>query len=350
MTSMPTNKQMSQKNNISWLSVVVIGAVLITVILILGVFQLYLKRVQSDSDGENYSKYYVMIVEDSKSEFWREIYESAYQTGLEQDIYVDLFGDNLSQNYSKLELMQIAIYSDVDGIIVEADESRRMTELINEATNAGIPVVTAYSDNTQSMRCSYVGVGNYDVGREYGREVLDIARRKRASQDVAVLVGANAGDTSQNIVWSGIQEAILQENTEEELEYNLTMVAIDDSSTFTVEESIRDLFMQDEVPDIIICLNGLNTSCVYQAVVDYNKVGEVSILGYYVSDTILKGVYRSVIDATITVDTEQMGRYCVEALTEYEEMGNTSDYFAVDIMLIDKDNISDFMGGDVDER
>ena len=127
------------------------------------------------------------------------------------------------------------------------------------------------------------------------------------------------------------------------------MTAIDDSTTFTVEESIRNLFMQEDVPDIIICLNELNTACVYQAVVDYNKVGEVRILGNYISDTILRGIYRSVIDATVTVDTEQLGRYCVDALAEYELLGNTSDYFAADITLIDKNNISDYMGGNEDE-
>ena len=346
---MQTDKNTVNKNNLTWLIWAAIGAVLITIVLIISVFQVYLKRFQSDSSAENYSGYYVMIVEDRKSDFWQAIYKSAYEAGLREDIYVDLFGENLSQNYSRQELMQIATYSDVDGIIVEADESRRMEELINKAVAAGIPVVTIYSDSTNSDRCSYVGAGNYDIGREYGRQVLKIGKAKRESQNVLVLMDANSGDSSQNIVWSGIQETILQENDSNEIDYTLSMTAIDDSSTFTVEESIRNLFMKEDVPDIIICLNELNTACVYQAVVDYNKVGEVSILGNYSSDTILKGIYRSVIDATVTVDTRQLGRYCVDALVEYELLGNTSDYFAADITLIDKNNISYYMGGGEDE-
>ncbi len=346
---MQTDKNTVKKNNLTWLIWAAIGAVLVTVVLIISVFRVYLKRFQIDSSAENYSGYYVMIVEDRKSDFWQAIYQSAYEAGLKEDIYVDLFGENLSQNYSRQELMQIAIYSEVDGIIVEADESRRMVDLIDKAVAAGIPVVTLYSDSTGSSRCSFVGAGNYDIGREYGRQVLKIGKNKRESQDVMVLVDANSGDSSQNIVWSGIQETILQENDSDEIAYRLSMTAIDDSTTFTVEESIRNLFMQEEVPDIIICLNELNTACVYQAVVDYNKVGEVRILGNYSSDTILKGIYRSVIDATVTVDTSQMGRYCVEALAEYELLGNTSDYFAADITLIDKNNISYYMGGGADE-
>lgn len=42
-------------------------------------------------------------------------------------------GINLSQDYTREELMQIAISSGVDGIIVTADESDEMTGLINKA-------------------------------------------------------------------------------------------------------------------------------------------------------------------------------------------------------------------------
>lgn len=346
---MQTEKNKENKN-LRWLLWVAIGAVLVTVILIIAVFRIYLKRFQSDNSAQNYSGYYAMIVEDRKSDFWQAIYESAYEAGLQQDIYVDLFGENLSQNYSRQELMEIAIFSEVDGIIVEADESRQMEGLINRAVSAGIPVVTIYSDSASSARCSYVGAGNYDIGREYGRQVLLIGDSRRKSQDVLVLMDANSGDSSQNIVWSGIQETILRENTNDAIEYRFSMLAIDDSTTFSVEESIRKIFLEEDVPDIIICLNELNTTCVYQSVVDYYRVGEVRILGNYTSDTILKGIYRNVIDATVTVDTAQMGQYCVDALVEYKELGNTSDYFAADITLIDANNISDYMGGGANEE
>ena len=243
--------------------------------------------------------------------------------------------------------MEIAVYSKVDGIIVEADESQQMTDLINLAVESGIPVITLYGDNTNSRRSSYVGIGNYDVGREYGRQVLEIAGKN--AKKVAVLVSAQAGDSSQNIVWSGIQETISQEN-KQGASIELTLTAVDDSSTFTVEESIRDLFMQDTLPDIIICLNEVNTTCVYQAVIDYNKVSDIDILGYYDNDTILKGIDRNVITATITVDTQQMGRYCIDALTEYEQYGNTNEYFMADITLINKKNVMDFMGGETDDQ
>lgn len=338
---------MKKKKRQSWAFIFTTGSLLLTVVLVIAVFQVYLKSVDREKDEQIYDKYYVMIVEDYRSDFWQEVYNSVYEAGLEKNAYVDLLGDNLSKNYDQYELMEIAVYSKVDGIIVEADESQQMTDLINLAVESGIPVITLYGDNTNSRRSSYVGIGNYDVGREYGRQVLEIAGKN--AKKVAVLVSAQAGDSSQNIVWSGIQETISQEN-KQGASIELTLTAVDDSSTFTVEESIRDLFMQDTLPDIIICLNEVNTTCVYQAVIDYNKVSDIDILGYYDNDTILKGIDRNVITATITVDTQQMGRYCIDALTEYEQYGNTNEYFMADITLINKKNVMDFMGGETDDQ
>lgn len=338
---------MKEKKRQSWAFIFTTGSLFLTVVLVIAVFQVYLKSVDREKDEQIYDKYYVMIVEDYRSDFWQEVYNSVYEAGLEKNAYVDLLGDNLSKNYDQYELMEIAVYSKVDGIIVEADESQQMTDLINLAVESGIPVITLYGDNTNSRRSSYVGIGNYDVGREYGRQVLEIAGKN--AKKVAVLVSAQAGDSSQNIVWSGIQETISQEN-KQGASIELTLTAVDDSSTFTVEESIRDLFMQDTLPDIIICLNEVNTTCVYQAVIDYNKVSDIDILGYYDNDTILKGIDRNVITATITVDTQQMGRYCIDALTEYEQYGNTNEYFMADITLINKKNVMDFMGGETDDQ
>ena len=338
------SKKISQ-NRMIWAT---LGTVIATVILVLLLFRVYVGQLQKGGDAETYSGYYVMIVDDRKSDFWQEIYKSAYDTGLKKGIYVELFGDNLLQNYSNLELLQIATYSGVDGIIIEADESEDMSALIDRAVAEGIPVVTVNTDNTQSKRCSYVGKANYDIGREYGRLVLDIANKEKKSQDVLLLVDMSNRETSQNIVWTGIQETIQRENKNPELTFNLSMEAIDDSSTFKVEESIRNLVMREELPDIIICLSETNTTCVYQAVVEHNKVGEVNILGYYASEMVLKGIERNVIEATVTVDTTQMGQYCVDALKEYQAMGNTSDYFAVDITVVNKDNASAYMGGEKD--
>ena len=110
---------------------------------------------------------------------------------------------------------------------------------------------------------------------------------------------------------------------------------MDNTGNFSAEESIRDIFLDpQEMPDILLCLNEVYTRCAYQAAVDYNEVGTVQILGYYDSETILSAVAKNIVYSTITMDAEQMGRLCVQALEEYRQTGYTNSYMAVDTRLI----------------
>lgn len=366
---MNNKKNRRREKDFTWALVMVSAFFVITLVIGIIVFRFYMNSLKEVTDDKAYSQYYVMITDDRKASFWQSVYQGAYERGIEEDVYVDLLGDNLSYNYSREDLMRIAISSNVDGIIVMADESDEMTELINTASENGIPVVTLYGDNTQSKRCSFVGVGSYNLGREYGRQVLKIADERAATEveyvmeaegdgkytvtqsaekapvKVAVLVSAYAKDSGQNILYSSIQETIESERGED-LNIEMSLVSIDDTNAFSAEEAIRDIFMEGVIPDIIICLNELNTTCVYQAVVDYNKVGQVNILGYYDSDTIIGAIDRNVIYATVSIDTRQMGSFCVEALREYHDLGYTSQYFTADVELINKENVSEYLGGD----
>ncbi len=321
---------------------------IISLIVGIYIFNIYQNNFQSDEANTEYKKYFVMITDDRKSSFWQSVYQGMDEAAKEENIYVELLGENLTEDYTKIDLMQIAIASDVDGIVVEADESSEMTEVINEAVEQGIAVVTVYGDNTHSNRCSFVGIGSYNLGKEYGSQVLKLAEGKD-KVNVTVLVNTNKSDSSQSILCSGIKEVIEKEkNSDSEIELNL--VSIDDTNVFSTEEFIRNIFMNYKLPDIFICLDELKTTCVYQAMVDYNRVGQVGILGYYDSETILNAIDRNVIAATISVETKQMGRYCLEALEDYLQYGNTNQYYMADVTLIDKSNVADYIGGEDENK
>lgn len=353
----------------------------------------YKGSFQEETAGETYDRYYMMIMQEDQSGFWQSVYQGAYERALQENVYVDWLGKDNFRDYSVEEQMEIAIASGVDGIIVTVSETEEMTAWINRADAADIPVVTLYGDNTQSARCSFVGVGSYNLGREYGRQALKIMRERlvgttetrlfvnpadepggaETEDGIAVMRGSGGNDSvlgkeeleigsadrpvrvtllvnsyanslDQNILYSGIQETIEQERGETAVE--LSLQSVDDTNAFSVEESVRDIFMGEEIPDILICLNELNTTCAYQAVVDYNKVGTVSILGHYVSDTILNAIDRSVIYATVDIDTAQMGAFCIDALQEYHDLGYTSQYFTADISLITKENVDEYLRGE----
>ncbi len=292
-------------------------------------------------EPQDYDAYYVMIVEDTKSSFWNSVYEYTKVVGENNRIYVELMGTQLATEYSKADRMRIAIESKVDAIFLEADESIEMTNLINEAVEKDIPVITVIGDNTSSERQSFVGISSYNLGREYGSQVIELANE--SMNRVVILMTTQAKNSGQNIIYSGIQEMLESSGSFDKIQ--LESIAIDTSSSFAAEESIRDIFMNsEELPDIFICLDELNTMCAYQALIDYNKVGIVNILGYYDSETILNAIQRKVIYSTISIQTEQIGEYLMEAMEEYQTYGQVNEYYTVDTKLITFDNVDDYIG------
>lgn len=317
-------------------------------------FKFYRSDLVSQAESNVYDKYFVMITDNYKSDFWQSVYKGAFEKGKESNIYVDLFGEQFSKDYSVEELMEIAIASKVDGIIVYANETLEMSRVINKAVDAGIPVVTLYGDCTRSDRLSFIGVGSYSIGKVYGGQIIDIIKEKRREEliesetiedrsqiKITVLANADTQDTGQNIIISSIQDTINQDNVTNS-EFAVSIVAVDNTNSFSVEESIRDIFLGEEIPDVIVCLNELSTVCTYQAVVDFNMVGEVSILGYYDSEAIVSAIERGGVYATISIDAAQMGEYSVTALTDYHDLGNISEYYLADVTLINQDNVEQF--------
>lgn len=336
-----TGQEKAAKSN---RALVIAGICSVSFMLLITIGSMFFFRMQMDKASrlmegasyESYESYYAMISSNHESALWRSIYQGAVEAAAENGAYVEMLGSNLSTDYSRQDLMRIAIASGVDGIILEADESGDYTGLINEADAAGIPVVTVMGDDTTSNRKSFIGVNNYNLGREYGRQVLLAGEDV---QEVLVLISTSMPDTSQNIIFSGIQETLVEAGRDDIRVY---AAAIEGDNTFAVEESVRDVFLEQSM-DVLICLDELSTTCAYQAVVDFNRVGQIDIIGYYDSETILRGIERNVIHSTIALDTGEMGEYSIEALEEYRETGYVSDYFGVDTDLITIENVRGYL-------
>ncbi len=327
-----------RKNRV--IGIALVSSLAVGCVIILIGMSFYKNRIAgiASADTVNYHKYqyhYAIISEESDAPFWEDIYQGALKQGEEQDIYVEKIGKNLQASYRLDDLMKIAIASKVDGIIIEPNGTEEITSLINEAEASGIPVITVLKDAPESNRTSFVGINSYNQGLNYGKQVLEVLKEGR--RKVTVLLNSDSKDASQSTMYSNISEIVAGRGVE------LEMATVNTQSTFSAEEDIRDIIMSGDPPEVLVCLPAIDTVTAYQTLVDYNKLNEITIIGFYDSDLILRAIEMKNIHSTMTIDAKQMGAYCVEALTEYRHSGQVSDYFSVDITVIHSDNIKDYM-------
>lgn len=320
-------------------------------------FSLKMKEVsRSDNRSyETYDRHYVFITDDAEQEFWDEVYAAAAAEGEKSNAYVERLGQNLNVNYRPEDLLRIANNSSVDGIIFCGEDNEETVERINEAVHKGIAVISLRQDIEDSERQCFVGVNSYDLGLEYGKQILELVQSGQiremgtfVSEDgsvretellrppkICILADDNMSESKQNLITFAIRDSFSGAFPGEENLPDIEVRKIDTSEAFSAEETIRDIFIDSEnLPDIMVCLNSVYTECTYQAAVDYNLVGEVKILGYYMTDAILDAVEKQIIYSTVQVDTEEIGRQCIYALTEYYETGYTSSYIPISTQVV----------------
>lgn len=292
----------------------------------------------SAANTEEYDKNYMLVTDDSSS-FISSVYESSReQAQLNGDI-LQWVGQEKMADFTLEDELKIALFARADGIILDVADSTRRTELLAEAADAEIPVVTVMEDSVSSGRVSFVGFNNYLVGQLYGREAAKSIREDDCQ--ISILTRKSESDAASDLFFNEIVRTI--DNLSSGKKVSLTQVNVSGSSTFDTEEIVWNLFTGTDVPDVILCLDDISTECAIQAAIDYNQVGNVSIIGFFTSDTILDAIRKGVVQASLYIDTDEIGKDCIRALDEYLSSGRVSDFFPVSCTMVTSENVSEFI-------
>lgn len=331
-------------------STVTVFLILTSCLLLLSGIWIYFQKTLDKVDlgeGEGvtgYEKHYLMISGETNTLMWDSIYESASQSACAADAYVERISPVKSSAYTQADYLRIGIASQVDGIILEADGSSEEQELIQQAMDAGIPVVTVLTDDSSSARISFVGLNSYQLGNAYTEQILELLKEQESTK-VMLLANRQSKTQETNLIYYQIKKE-LEEKKKAGQQVELTEYSIDSSSDFDTEEFVRDIFVNEStLPDILVCMDEVVTECVYQALVDYNKVGDVEIIGFYYSDVILDAISKGILSSSIALDMEEVGRYCINALEEYASIGHTNSYYSVGQHVIKRGNVGLYRTG-----
>lgn len=349
-------KERELSNRRLWIITVFLGIMFaVTVAISIVFFYMRSKAVRemvSGAEYNTYDNYYVIISDSADADYWKSVYAGASEEAEKVNAYVEMMGEDMDKNLTKEDYIRIAISSNVDGIIVQGDDDKEIQELLLKASEEeGIPVITVSDDSVNSGRKSFIGVSSFNLGKEYGDQIAEFAEESEDDNiSVIVLMDETLTDSSQSVIMTAIRDEIVDKGLSNKVTVESKIVS--SNVDYAAEEEIRDIFVgKSEIPDVMVCLSEQNTICAYQAVVDHNKVGEVEIFGYYMSDMIRSAIEKKIIRSSIVVDTEQLGKTAIKAMDEYKESGYVSEIYLIDTKLANYNNIRSFdsKGGDGDD-
>jgi ribose transport system substrate-binding protein len=112
-------------------------------------------------------------------------------------------GPSSADQLKQKEILESAITQKVDGIAISSLNGDFLTETINKAMDAGIPVVTWDSDAPKSKRIAFYGVDDFAGGRILGEQAVRLLDGKGK---VAIITSMGATNLQRRL--EGMKEAL----------------------------------------------------------------------------------------------------------------------------------------------
>lgn len=280
--------------------------------------------------------HFVMIAQNTEDSFWQSVKEGCFDAAQTFNAAVEFNAPRFTNLDEQVQFLKIAIASRVGGIITHVLDEEVFTPLIDEATQAGIPVITIETDAKNSQRKAFVGTNTYNLGSESGKLVLESSG---VEAKIAIILN-NYVDGSENVP-ENLRVAGLKDALKVAPMAKVITIQSSSKGLFSAEEVTRKILYEYPEVDTIICTNAKDTISVAQIIVDLNKVGQISIIGYDDASEILRYIEKGVIYGTVVANPYKIGYESIQSLIELKKNNMTSSYVDTGAKVITAKNLDE---------
>jgi ABC-type sugar transport system, periplasmic component len=282
--------------------------------------------------------HFVSIIHKTDESYWQDIESGLMKASKDSKIAMEVIYTGADDEYTEtLNDLEMAIASNVEGIIVRGYDTSDFSALIDKAFSKGIPVITIDSDCSNSKRVSFVGTSDFDLGSQAGTEVI---KTSNDQINVAIILDNDRSKRNDNgsTFISGFKNAIKNVS-------NINLVTIKNSELgiLGAKNALSDILVNNLNVNTIVCTSSNDTIGVAQQLVEYNKVGNFSVVGYDNSPEVLKYIQKGVIFSTLIPDPLEIGKSSVENLKKIKQMGGTSTSTLTHINIVNSDNVNAYI-------
>ncbi len=293
----------------------------------------------SDKDDRPELKYHFMLIaQDMGSTFWRQVRSGAETAGKDYDAAIEFSGSMIRDEETALELMNIAIASRVDGIVVYVTDDSSFTPLIDRAVSMGIHVVTIESDDKKSKRQVFVGPNSYTAGY-YGGNLVAEATDGKAN--AAIIIGGNYASSkdAMNSLLKGFGDSTLINPS-----VRYTSFELSDTGYFGAETVIRQIVIDHPEINTVVCTDLDDTLEVVQVLIDLNKERDVTVIGYGNTPQIRDYIKNYNLYGSVYEDPKETGYQSIERLVQSITGQNPPGSNSTGVYTITRTNLVSYHG------
>ncbi|MDR6226861.1 sugar-binding protein [Desmospora profundinema] len=213
----------------------------------------------------------VFISQEMGSPFWREMERGARAAAEGHDVVIE-FRSPVQPNYKEhVSLIEMAVASQVDGIITQGLTDQGFAPAINHALDRGIQVITVDSDVMDSKRFAYVGTHHYRAGYRVGQEMV----RAMGEEGKVGIILSSKEENNMIQRMEGFQDAIRSYP-------GIQVVAVEESNASLRQASEKAAKIFNTHPDVkgLFGISPPDAPGLVEVAEERGKTGEVVIMGF----------------------------------------------------------------------
>ncbi len=246
---------------------------------------------------------YVMIAAATWAPYWIDSKNGMRDKAAELGVDWDFEGPSTVDVNAQMDFVKKAIARKVDGIIM-VPMADSLTPAINEAIEAGIPVVCADADAPSSKRYSFIGTGNFNAGVEGGNRLAKLIGGKG---EVALITVVGADNLAQRV--AGYRKAF-----ESYPDIKVVAVGNDQGSPAIAQQQCRAILQAHPKLVGFGCVAAIGGQGAAVALKEAKKVGTVKIVAMDRDEATLNFIKEGVIQASIAQRTYSMSYVALQLL------------------------------------
>jgi len=273
--------------------------------------------------------HFILIAQEFDNPYWRKIEKGAKDAAKEFQVEVEYVAPLRTSVEEQMKLLEKAIASKVDGIIVQSLDEETFTPIINKAMSKNIPIITIDTDAKGSKRLSYVGTDNFAAGQLLGKTVVDMTS---GEHKIGVIIGSESSDNQQERL-DGFLSVIQQDPRFE-------VVNVEVSNISRIQASIQAEIMLRKFPDISIMVGTSALDAIGMTVAVKNlQRSDVQIFGFDDVEETITAIKKGEISATIIQRPYEMGYVAVQLMVKHLKGQPIPNVYFTSSKKIDASNV-----------
>ncbi len=249
---------------------------------------------------------FVFVAANVKLPYWQEAEAGFVGAARVLGVKGEFTGPDRYAPEEELRAFQNAVATHPAGILVSPARPEIFKDAIDNAMQAGIPVICVDSDSPESRRILFIGTNNYRAGLESGERIAQLMHGHGALVVITIPGQFNLDERAR-----GLEDALKKYPS-----IYTTKILNDSGNSQIAQDELSGLLQNKEKIDGIVCLEASGGPGAAKALDRFEMSGKIPVVAMDANPETLNWISKGVIAATIAQKPYTMSFYGLRLLDD----------------------------------